>query len=56
MEKTRWWVSLTKYAGASVEADTAEEARQIVEDMDESQYELPQTEDGWQIFNIEVEA
>ena len=52
--KKKFWVSFVKYAGVEVEAENENEAEEIANQIDESEYEHDQIfGDAWQFSNAE---
>ena len=50
---TKYRVSLQKFAGMEIEADSAKEAELIAYGADESEYEFGFEQDRWIVTNVE---
>ena len=50
-----YWVSMAKYGGVRVRANSPEEAMEIARELPEEMYEEVQCLEGWQIENAEEE-
>lgn len=50
---TKYWVSLQKFAGMEIEANSQEEAEEIASEADESKYEFGFEQNEWIITNVE---
>lgn len=50
---TKYWVSLQKFAGMEIEADSQKEAEEIADKAEESEYEFGFEQNEWIITNVE---
>lgn len=50
---TKYWVSLQKFAGMEIEANSQKEAEKIASEADESKYEFGFEQNEWIITNVE---
>lgn len=50
---TKYWVSLQKFAGMEIEANSQEEAEKIASEADETDYEFGFEQNEWVITNVE---
>lgn len=50
---TKYWVSLQKFAGMEIEADSEEEAEEIASNADESEYEFGFEQNEWVVTSVE---
>ena len=49
----KYWVTLEKFAGMEVEADSEKEAENIAYEADESEYEFGFEQNRWVVTNVE---
>jgi len=50
---TKYWVSLQKFAGMEIEADSEKEAVAIANRADESEYDFGFDGDGWVVTSVD---